>query len=446
MKRRTALKYLGALAGAAVSPRGLTGCGAADERVAAGLTTIVIVCMENRSYDHYLGARSLLEGKPGDGLRPEMANPDRAGQMVRVFRAGAACVADPPHGWRSSHEQWGEGRNDGFVKAYQEEGAPGPEVMGYLTRAELPVTWALADAGTTCDRWFCSVMGPTWPNRMYLHSGQSGGLSSNTLPTGAGGFTWPSIYHRLDEAGVPWAYYYSNIPFVPLWRDIGERDKARIRRVEHDFFDDAEAGTLPNVVFIDPAFYLNDDHPPLPPVLGQQFLAAIYNALAASPQWPNILLVVTYDEHGGFYDHVPPPRSADDRAADGFDQLGFRVPTVIAGPYVKPGFVSSVVYDHTSVLAQIRQMFSLRPLGARDAAASDLSDVIDGERLAARSPLPPVALPLVETSPELLTGCAGLKLRSDFDDLADRGYIPPHLDLRAEGPALLRAIARRARR
>lgn len=448
MNRRSALRSLGALTAAAAAPRWLTGCAATegrdrDARVAAGLTNIVVLCMENRSYDHFYGARALLEGRGGDGLKGDMWNPDREGRPVPIFRTTQGCIDDPPHGRGLSFVQMAEGKNDGFVRAYQQSsgGSSRDEVMGYLGREDLPISWALADGGTSCDRWFCSLLGPTWPNRMYLHSGQSGGLTENKLP-GAGGLDWPSLWSHLNEAGVPWAYYFSTVPFVPLFRGLDSQGK--VRRVDYEFFDDAAAGTLPPVVFIDPAFGVNDDHPPLPPILGQQLIASIYNALAASPQWVNTLFVITYDENGGLFDHVPPPRAADDRAREGFDQLGFRVPTVLAGPYVKPGYVSSVPYDHTSVLAHINRMFGLKALGARDAAARDLSDAIDQARLAAREPLPPLMLPPVAIDPSRhLSGCAASQARNDTARLADElRRVDGRWDRRGEAEAIVRNIAR----
>src|SRR6266487_98997 len=179
-------------------------------------------------------------------------------------------------------------------------------------------------------------MGPTFPNRWYLHSGQSGGYMYNELvPT----TKWPSIYDRLDAAKIPWSYYYTDLPFlatmgIPLSKTLSI----------DQFYLDAKMGKLPPVVMADPGFSFNDDHPPHHPLLGQQFIASIYTALATSPQWENSLMVVTYDEHGGFFDHVAPPKAADERAANGFDQLGFRVPTMVMGPYVKKGYVSSVVH------------------------------------------------------------------------------------------------------
>lgn len=456
MDRRAALKVLGA-AGAALVAGSASGCGDAPaqmppdpdaERRAQGLTTLVVLCMENRSYDTFFGARSLLEGKPGDGLRMGMSNLDKSGRRVEIFRADRACVLDPPHGWASSHAQFASGMNSGFLTAYQD--AQGdtvtPDVMGYQTRADLPVSYALADGGTTFDRWFCSLMGPTWPNRFYLHSAQSGGLTSNTLPTE--GVTWPTVYHRLLEKNVPWAYYFGNLPFLALWRDLPSE---RMKRLEYDFFDDAAAGKLPPVTILEPAFGVNDDHPPLPTVFGQQLVAAVYGALAKSPQWPNVTLVVTYDEHGGFFDHVAPPTMADDRVPAGFGQLGFRVPTLVAGPYARAGHVSSVVHEHTSVIAHLSKLYGLAPLTARDAAAATLDDAIDAERLAQRMPAAPLTLPAVEIDEsELSKTCKGItSLRalagpqSELELAAAQGHLPASLDLRGRERDLLYAIGDR---
>jgi phospholipase C len=416
MKRRDALKTLGALAGVGAAARVLPACGDGGDDGPVGITNIVVVMMENRSYDHLYGARSLLEGKPGDGLLATMGNPDLDGTMVPVYQADATgmCVPDPPHGWDSSRVQWSAGTNQSFLREYQRtQGGDRSrkQVMEYLTRAQVPVSWALADAYTTCDRYFCSVMGPTWPNRMFWHSGDSGGLTTNDFPTG--GFTWPSIYHRLDDKGVPWRYYFTDLPVLAL---IDTLDKeGRVWMID-EFFADAQFGRLPPVAYVDPGFGTNDDHPPHHPILGQQFLAAVYTALATSPQWKNTLLVVTYDEHGGFYDHVSPPKAVGDaRAAEGFDQLGFRVPTLIAGPYAKQGHVSNVVHDHCSVLRHIEEMFDLEPCNARTAAASNLMDAIDVEALAAGTPRDPVALPPVIVDESMIGAECRTALRERHD-------------------------------
>jgi len=396
MKRRDALKTMGAMAGAAGAARVLPGCddGGGASPLPPGIHHIVVVMMENRSYDHVLGARK-LGGMPGDGLDATMASPDGAGGMIATYAAtyDNVCVPDPPHGWSAAHDQFAGGANTGFVTAYRSAiGDPtATQTMQHLTRDLVPVTWALADAFATCDRYFCSVMGPTWPNRMYWHSGSSNGIMSNDFP--AGGFSWPSIHHRLDEAGVDWKYYYIDIPVLAIVDTIDKTD--RVFYVE-DFLRDALAGTLAPVTYIDPGFSYNDDHPPHHPIYGQQFISAIYNALAAGPAWEHTLLVVTYDEHGGYYDHVAPPTTVDDFASTGFGQMGFRVPTLIAGPYVKPGYVSSVTMDHCSVLRHIQNHFGLADLNQRVTAANDLTDALDLAALAAGTPRPPVAIPAIE--------------------------------------------------
>ncbi len=433
MKRRDALKTMGALAGAAAAPKLLAGCGGDDGPGA--IDTFVTVMMENRSYDHYMGARSFLEGLAGDGLAEGMSNLNRAGDVIVPYREteDLVLVQDPLHDWASCHEQWNGGANDDFVTVHQAGygSSVRPHPMGYVTREDIPFLYAMADAGSSCDAWFSSIMGPTWPNRMFLLSGESGGRKSNDLPDN-GGFDWPTIFHALDEAGIEWAYYWQDLPFVPLWKGI-ETD-GRVRRFFPQFFTDAEAGRLPPVVFVEPDFGVNDDHPPHHPILGQQFLASVYAALAASPQWNRSMLTITYDEHGGFFDHVAPPKTADTRASEGFDQLGFRVPTVAIGPYVKQGHVSSVVRDHTSVLAHITSMFGLDPLTDRDAAANDLSELIDLERLEAGKPLAPPELPAVEV-PESMLRAAVLDRRSELVDIeraAISGLIPDHLDGRKD--------------
>jgi phospholipase C len=365
--------------------------GAAAPPDAATIDTIVIVMMENRSFDHYLGALRLVEGREDvDGLDASMSNPDSAGNEVPVSEAEADCVADPGHGWGASHEQFNDGANDGFVQDYEGH-APDDavhEVMGYKTRATLPVTYALADAYAPCDRYFCSVMGPTWPNRLYAHAGTSDGRTNNDFPEG-GAFTFPTVWNKLDEAGASWRYYYTDVPFIGLFADHMTGDR---HALVEDFFRDAERGLLPSVVWVDPGFTFNDDHPPHHPGLGQEFLAAVYKALAASPQWGRCLLVITYDEHGGFYDHVAPPTTEDDFAADGFDQLGFRVPTLLVGPYVRPG-VDHTLYDHTSWLKFVCERFGIAPWTARIAAANSLAASLDAERMAAADAAAPVDLP-----------------------------------------------------
>src|SRR5262249_13072969 len=253
---------------------------------------------------HLLGARA-LEGLPGDGQRPGFSNPDRNGQPVAAFAArpdhGAAaatvCDPDPPHGWGPSHGAFDGGAMDGFVREHQPAhgSLTAMEPMKYLTRAHVPITWALADAYTSCDRWFCSVMGPTLPNRAYWHTGTSFGLEDNNAVLEAFAHVpVPTIYNRLVEKGVDWAYYFGNVAVAallaqpgPYQLDIGRNDgTGNVRRFGDaklgagQFFRDAAEGKLPPVVYIAPGFGNNDDHPPSHPILGQELIASVYTALA----------------------------------------------------------------------------------------------------------------------------------------------------------------------
>jgi len=348
--------------------------------------------MENRSFDHFMGSRTLVEGKDEDGLVASMMNPNRLGAPVPIWKATSdtLCVIDPPHDWDSARVSFDGGKCDGFLKAHQDNhnSDSAIEPIQYLVRDQVPTSYALADNYALCNRWFCSVLGPTFPNRMYWHSGQSNGIKDNSVPSPV----WTTLYDRLNAKGVPWTYYYGDFPTLSVLG--GSSTTGHIKRFA-EFKKDAAAGTLPPVVYIDPAFSLNDDHPPHHPSLGQQLIGAVYTALATSPQWKNILFVVTYDENGGFFDHVAPPKAPDAMASVGFDQLGFRVPTIVAGPYVKKGYLSKVQYDHTSVLKHIETMFGLDPLTERDTAAVGLDDLIDQEALAKGKWNEPADVPLV---------------------------------------------------
>ena len=447
--RREALKRIGGLAGAAGLAKLLPACGDGGP---VGITTIVYMMLENRSYDHYFGARSMLEGLAGDGLLPTMFNNDVNGSPIHPFEPtpDKMCDPDPPHGWVELRASWNMGACDGFVIQHQMAHSSTTLVdpMQYMTRKEQPVSWALADAYTSCDRWFCSVMGSTLPNRAYWHCGTSLGIgpepdaNTRVLDAFSHGIPVPSIYNRLHDKKVDWAYYYGSLPVVsllansgPYQLDLGPADgTGNVRRfgdpagMTGQFFADAAAGKLPSVVYIDPAFYVNDDHPPVHPINGQALIAAVYTALATSPQWKNCLLVITYDENGGFFDHVSPPTTDDDTLAmfgvDGFQQMGFRVPTMVIGPYVKRGYVSSTVYDHTSALKHLQNRFGLESLNVRVDAATDFTDCIDLDRLAAGQWAPPIKLPAfsVDDWPQPADQCThqgGFRLEDDISKWAD---------------------------
>jgi len=446
MRRRDVLKSAGALAGAAVANQVLPGCGTGAK--AGRIDTLVYLMMENRTYDHVLGARSLLEESPANGLRAGMSNPDPNGGVTASYEApdGALCVLDPPHSWDPSHAQFNAGAMDGFVRQQEHQHPGDRSPMQYLTRRHLPVTWSLADSYATCDRWFASVMGPTFPNRYYWLSGQSFGLKGNDIPTGK----HPSILSRLRDAGREWRVYYTDVPFVGLLQDHLDTDlTGRVGPIDR-FFTDAAAGKLAPVTYLDPAFTNADDHPPHHPILGQAFIASVYKALAASPQWDRCLLVITYDEHGGFFDHVAPPKATDDRAALGFDQLGMRVPALVVGPYVKAGHVSSVVRDHTSALKQVETTFGTAPLSARASAAADFSELIDQDRLARGQPQAPAEIPTVNVADWIIdASCQGASFKHHQHDILTRYDESPELMARWDRRGQIREttldIAARAR-
>lgn len=440
LPRRDFLRALGAAAA--------TGCrpGEDSDVVPGTIDTIVLVMMENRSFDHMLGSLSLDERRADvDGLTADMANPHPDGRTIAPWRSDVAChEPDPPHGWDRSHQAFADGTNQGFVQAQvASHGATGGELpMTYLDRAHLPVLYALADHYAVCQRWFSSVMGPTWPNRLYFHGAQSQGMNVNSLPDGDF-YAMATIWDQLDEAGIPWAYYYTDLPMLALFG----RFMDRLKKIE-DFYTDAAAGRLPPVVMCEPGASFNDDHPPHHTMLGQIFIASIHNALAASPQWSRCLGLITYDEAGGFFDHVAPPKTDDERAAEGFDQLGFRVPTVAFGPWVKSGYVSNVTYDHPSAISEVQRQLGLAALNVRNEASPDLSDLIDEGRLAANQPAPAALLPVILLSEdEIAAECDDRRRRrTGFPELEALLYEKGlgHLNRTPETPALARAFLTQA--
>jgi phospholipase C len=436
---------LGAGAFAACAPPAPARKPTAQER--GQIDTIVFCMMENRSFDHVFGSLSLLEGRTEiDGLRPEHVNLDLDGNEFGPTETTTMCVEDPPHGWSSSRTQFGEGRNDGFVRAFQESrglSAPASTPMEYLTRAQQPVSYALADGSALCQRWFSSVLTSTWPNRLYLHATQSQGIGTNDFPI-EGKYTCRTIWDQLTEAGISWRYYYSDLPTLTLF---ARADWAPNLSTIDRFHADAAAGNLPQVVCVEPGAGYNDDHPPHHPMLGQLFLGSVYQSLAQSPQWSRSLFMYTYDEAGGFFDHVAPGRMPDDFARDDFDQLGFRVPAVVTGPYVR-NVVDDTTFDHSAVARFIQDHFGIEErLTRRNAAAADLSVLLDADALAAGTPAPPVALPrFTQTEDEVEEECRRVQARTGQPELqAAVQAMMPHLDLTGDLPAYARRTWRRAR-
>jgi phospholipase C len=347
---------------------------------ASGIDHVVLVTMENRSFDHALG---WLAG--ADGRQAGLSYLDRAGAAHPTHRLvpdyQGCGHPDPDHSFEGGRAEWNGGACDGWLRA----GANDDFAIGYYAEGDLPFLGGAARAFTACDRWFSPVMAETYPNRIYQHAGVTDRLS-NTAALCA----LPTIWDRLAARRVSGRYYYGDIPFVALW---GAKYLS-ISRPYAAFLADAAAGTLPAVSYVDPRFAgeeegtSGDDHPHGDVRGGESFLAEVYRAVTSGPGWPRTLLVVTFDEWGGFFDHVPPPRAPDVR--EELRLRGFRVPALLVSPFARRGHVAHEVYDHASFLKLLEWRFGLARLSVRDAAAANLAGALDLGRFDAAAPSFPV--------------------------------------------------------
>ncbi|MGE0786851.1 MAG: phospholipase C [Sandaracinaceae bacterium] len=349
---------------------------------------IIVLTQENRSFDHYFGTMPGVEGIPADA-----SNPDASGTPVAPFHTTEYCVEDVHHSWNASHTQYGNGANDGFIVSNDPNGE---RALGYLDGTDLPFYWDLAQTFAMSDHHHCSVLGPTWVNRFYLAAGTSFGYTSNgsavtrdRLPAEGDAL----IYEQLDRAGVSWGIYAEQAPWTyvgaPYYALRGP-NRAHVKNTE-GLIEDLASGDVPSVVFVDPlwadiggsATASTDEHPPANPQIGQAWVANIIRHIIDSPIWPRTAIILTYDEHGGFYDHVPPPEACppgdfpSGQPNGEFDRLGFRVPLIVVSPYSRPGYVSDRVTDLSSVPRLIQVRFLLPALTGRDANAWPFLDMFD---------------------------------------------------------------------
>lgn len=348
---------------------------------------VIVLMMENHSFDNYFG----MLGR-GDGLRrrngaPTNANVDAAGTRVTSFHMPTTCQQDahPSQAWNASHIAYDRGRNAGFARA------SGPVAMGYWTDADLPFYHGLARTFPVADRWFGACLGQTYPNRRFLLAGTAAGIVSTTIES----LTAPAppngnLLERLDAYGIEWRDYYTDLPGVAVLLDYATAHQDHLRPIGQ-YFIDAAAGTLPPVTFVDPSFATESEENPQDIQRGEAFAARVINAAMQGPGWSKTLLVWCYDEHGGYYDHVPPPRAVkpDDIAPridpvtdepGGYDRYGFRVPAVVVSPYARRNHVSHRVRDHTAVMKFIETKWNLPALTFRDANADALLDCLDFHR------------------------------------------------------------------
>jgi phospholipase C len=378
----------------------------------SGIEHVVVVMMENRSFDHLLGWMPNANGRQAG-----LTYPDNNGNPQPTHRLNyyVGCShPDPDHSYAGGRSEYDGGKMDGWLRTSTNDSFS----IGYYEQADLPLFGTLALNFTTLCNYFPSILSSTYPNRVFQHAAQTDRLS-NTLDLSS----LPTIWDRLQDAGVSCRYYYSNVPFLALWglKYVG------ISSLYAQFAADVASGELPSVSFVDPWFTIlddglgNDDHPHADLRKGEIFLREIVTTLAASPLWSKTVLVINRDEWGGFFDHVVPPRvvapnNVDTDLVDGKALLGCRVPTLIVSPFArgnpaKPR-INSLLYDHTSVLKLIEWRWSLDPLTARD-ASDEIANLACALNFQSQDPSMP-ELPVIAEPP--LDPCTLDDIFESFDE------------------------------
>ncbi len=390
---------------------------------------VVVLMMENHSFDNILGmVPHELPGRPFvDGLSKRRGrfidfNRDAQGNKYYAEAAASPCQLSglPRQDWNASHDSWDNGRNDGFVKAC------GPIAMRFWDEHDLPFTYSLARHFPLGQRYFCSVLAQTYPNRRFFFAG----TASGTIATDAKTFSIPAangtIFDRLDAHNISWGVYFQNLPSLAIVPNA-PLSKGKVTQYS-SFATDAAAGKLPQFTFIDPQYDTTSEENPQDIQLGERFVADVVNTLMKSPSWHQTALFITYDEHGGYYDHVPPPRAlAPDGivpltkpgdAPGGYDRLGFRVPMIVVSPWARKHYTSSIVQDHTSMDAFIERKWNLPAMTFRDANAHPMVDYFDFRRPAFLRP------PRLAAAPSLAPGLAECKAQGLTPPLTGPGTLP----------------------
>lgn len=424
----------------------------------APIEHVVVLMFENRSFDHMLGFL------PDGGLTGEefnLVNPaDLNSERVKVNQgAGSITFTDPEHTFEAVHTQLFGGAGPatdpapmcGFVKACidQTKGdiQAGMKIMECFDPQKLPALSTLAREFCLCNRWFSSIPGPTWPNRFFVHAASSDGRVTNDLTHP---YNMRTIYDSLSASNLSWRIYYNDIPqslaLERLWVQL-DRFKPF-----HQFLTDVKTGALASYTFIEPRYFnffewkANDQHPPHDIQQGEYLLAEIYEALRSSPLWEKTLLVVLFDEHGGFYDHISPPGGVPN--PDGknssqppfdFTRLGVRVPAILVSPYIEKGVVDATPYEHSSVASTLKKLFKLPAfLNARDGAANTFE-----KNLTRSAPRPdaPLSLPLPGTPDEIRV--SRQLLRSDPRQSPPQSLAPASQEPLSEFQETLVALADR---
>jgi phospholipase C len=348
----------------------------------SGIEHVVVVTMENRSFDHILGWLAGANGQQAGLTYNETSGTPHSTYHLTDYQ-GCAFL-DPGHTYSDGRVQFNGGAANGWLLngsnslSGTANQANDLFAIGYYTQSDVSFLGNAAPAWTVCDNYFAAMMAETRPNRIYMHAAQTDRLDNSSVLSGL-----PTIWDRLAEHGQTGRYYYSDVSFLDLWG-------TKYAGIVHPFArfqDDCSAGTLPNVAFVDPKFLgegsgtSQDDHPHADIRNGEVFLGQIYQAVTTSPNWKHTVLIITFDEWGGFFDHVAPPLApipaATAAAGDTDGRLGFRVPCIVISPMARRAFISHEQFDHTSILRMIEWRWSLPALSSRDVGANNLADVLD---------------------------------------------------------------------
>ena len=359
VSRRHAIRNFGILAGASLSlDAGLFAVSRAAAEQYKSKTNpidhILIACQENHSFDNYFGYYPRVGAF---GVPANYSQPDGKGGIVTPQHALLPITADPSHTWQSIHSEWNHGAMDGFYTT------DGSTALKYFNGSDLSYYYSLADSFTLCGNYFSSVLGPTAPNRLALVSGTAGGNTTDSISSGS--LDWPTIVDILDAHQVSWKCYnlgiglgstgfveqFNGLTYFKKWQN-----DRRLQFTEDDYHADLRAGTLPQVSFLITEALISE-HPPADIQSGQHSMSEVIQALMSSSSWTNSALFLTYDEGGGFFDHVAPPQ---------FDAygLGIRVPMLVISPYAKRGYMSDQLYEHSSILKFIERRFQLPSLAS----------------------------------------------------------------------------------
>ncbi len=365
--------------------------GAAEETpTTTPIKHFLYLMQENHSFDNYFGTYPGADGFPPGTCVPVRVD-DPAGECVEPFWIGEKAISDLGHTEKVFRAQLNAGENDGFIEAFADEGDPTEQAMGYYDDRDIPYYWNVADEFVLFDRFFTSAGGGSVWNHMYWVAGVPGNPEGDSIP--AEGFgDIPTIFDRLEEAGVSWKFYVQNYdPSVTYrtYRTVDDANKgaqvvwvpllAYARYLDdpelfakivplQDYYRDLAAGTLPSVAYIVPSGA--SEHPPGSIAAGERFVRTLHTALMRSSAWDSSAFLWTYDDWGGWYDHVIPPQ------VDEFG-FGYRAPTLLISPYAKRGHVESATLDFTSGLKFIENNWGVEPLAARDAAANDITGAFD---------------------------------------------------------------------